>query len=268
MELLGHIYQDRTSELDEVLQRYLDIVGGYNNKSRLLNAYTFEKPASVLRLGESSKRRDKFIRELRNFMFVGQLRTREVFGFSELVLVSRFRNTCVITTDYVNAHQGHFHKLPDLARVSLGFPLRDLGTPHEQIEWLEELIDEYSYLFTDGGAKDQILDAFRCKKPVTSIELSNVSFGLVAKLSNALDDFFCVGHAYADLYSRSSGFTGDILVSRYITLFDIAMSYARRYNCEYDRFADLAGFLFLKEDSKKVATYCLDEKRRQYDLVM
>ena len=136
----------------------------------------------------------------------------------------------------------------------------------ERIKALEKVLANYPDLLSEFGIKDQILQAFKFKKPLTSIEIDTEDNEKVVQLMEELENYFFVDHVYFEPDSQVFVFSGIIFVSRFKNLFDIAMNYANEYNGLLDEFADLSGIL-CGISSEEVAEYCSKERLKKFNLI-
>lgn len=192
-------------------------------------------------------------------------------SFSGFILLSRFKNLFEIATHYYSYKwDPKLDNLKDLSRVLSGETLEGLSEYCSQtrVDGLAQLIDNYHHIYSDGGAKDQILDAFMGVKPVTTIELYDQNAKIVSELADQLEDYFLVGQVSFDQEPQKSLFSGEIMVSRFKNPFDIIMRYATKVFGLSEWFADLSGIFILGENAKEVAKYCCHEEQvKKYNLV-
>ncbi|GAI45066.1 unnamed protein product [marine sediment metagenome] len=136
----------------------------------------------------------------------------------------------------------------------------------ERIKKLEEVLANYPDILSEFEIKEQIINAFKFEKPLTSIELEGEDKEKVAQLIEELENFFFTGRIYFEPDSQESAFSGLIFISRFKNLFEAAMNYAKKHDGLLDEFADLSGILF-GYSSKEVAEYCSEERLRKYKLL-
>lgn len=136
----------------------------------------------------------------------------------------------------------------------------------ERIKKLEKVLANYPDILSEYGIKNQITKAFKFEKPLASIELYDKKIQKVEQFMEEMEDFFFVGNTHFESESQEFGFSGLIFVSRFKTVFDVAINYARKHKSLLDEFADLSGILFGKSP-KEVAQYCSEERLKKYRLV-
>ena len=135
----------------------------------------------------------------------------------------------------------------------------------EKVNRLEEVLANYPDILNEFEIKEQIINAFKFKKSLASIELEGENKEKVAQLMEELENFFFTGRIYFEPDSQEFAFSGLIFISRFKNLFDAAMNYANKHNGLLDEFADLSGILF-GYSPKEVAEYCSEEKLKKKEL--
>ncbi len=136
----------------------------------------------------------------------------------------------------------------------------------ERVKKLEKILIIYSNLLSEFGIKDQIMEAFKFQKPLTSIEVDSEDSERVALFMKEMEHFFFVGHVYFEPDSQEFGFFGLIIISRFKNLFDVAITYAKKHNGLVDEFADLSGILY-GYSPEEIAEYCSKERLKKYNLI-
>ena len=141
----------------------------------------------------------------------------------------------------------------------------------ERLKQLKEVLEGYSELLTkEGEIKDQMINAFIFKKPLTSIELFNEDSKVVHKFMEELESFFLVAHA---LYEDGLGL--EIFVSRNKDFLDTMKYHVSKNQKEHggflsrgflDEIADISGLLF-GYSPQDVARHCLKELPKKYYLI-
>ncbi len=135
-----------------------------------------------------------------------------------------------------------------------------------RIKKLEKVLVNYPTLLSEFEIKEQIINAFKFEKPLTSIEIESENREKIVQFTVELKKFFFVGQIYFEPDSKEFGFSGLIFISRFKNLLDVAMNYAKKHNGLLDEFADLSG-IFSGKSSKEVAEYCSKERLKKYNLI-
>lgn len=125
-----------------------------------------------------------------------------------------------------------------------------------KLKSLERIVEKYGDLFADVNAADDILNAYKLKKPLSSIEIYEKNKQQVSELTGELRKFF-FADTYTDLWDNESSFSGLVFISRFSTLVKVAV----HYHGLTDSFADLAGILY-GIPANEIADYCLKLKER------
>ncbi len=136
----------------------------------------------------------------------------------------------------------------------------------ERIKNLEKVIADYPDILSEFEIKDQILNAYKFQKPLTSIEVESENNEKVSQLMKELESFFFVGHSFFEPDSREFGFSGLIFVTRFKNVLNVALYYANKHNGLLDEFADLSGIL-CGISYEEVAKYCSKERLMKYNLI-
>ncbi len=267
---------DQKSEnLTSILDNYHNLLNNTGIKDQIINAYRFETPATMFILPDTKDEKiEQFVRDLGEFFYAGAIPFKDRSSRStrsKLILLSRFKNLFETSFHYYSYKwDSKLDNLADLSHVLSGRTLQDLSEycSQERVGILEEIIDDYHHIYSDGGTKDQVVRAFIGAKPVTTIELYNQDFKIVAELSELLEDYFLVGQVSFEPKPHKSLFSGEIIVSRFRNPFDIMMRYITKGFGLSEWFADLSGFFILGKDAKEVAWYCCQKKQvKGYNLV-
>ena len=265
----------KNENLTSILDSYHDLLHNTKIKEQIINAYKFETPAAKFILpNKKDEKIEQFVRDLGEYFYAGAISFKDNSNkstFSKLILLSRFKNLFGISFHYYsNKWNSKIDNLTDLSYVLAGRDLKDLSEccSQERVEILGEIIDNYHYIYSDGEAKNQIVEAFIGIKPVTTIELYDQDIKIVAELSELLEDYFLVGQVSLEPEPHKSLFSGEIIVSRFKNPFDIMMRYATKGFGLREWFADLSGFFILGKNAKEVAWYCCSkDKVKGYNLV-
>jgi len=136
----------------------------------------------------------------------------------------------------------------------------------KKAEVLESIIDEFPEHLFPPEIKNSIMQAYRFRKPLTSIEIDGVRDGMVNDFKRELDGFFLVECIEDEKKSETSLFSGNIFISRYKHVFDFAIKLFREYGGKLDQVADLFGILF-GYPAEEVARYCLTERMSKLELI-
>lgn len=265
----------KIENLTSILDSYLNLLINYEIRNQIIDAYTFETPAAKFVLHDKkSEEIDRFVTDLDEFFYAGAISFKNKFDKhknSKLLLLSRFKNLFGVSFHYYSYKwDPKLDNLADLSHVLSGKSLKALSEYCSQIrvDELGKIIDNYHHIYSDGGAKGQILRAFFGAKPVTTIELYNQNANEVLEFVEQLEDYFIVGQASFESEPQKSLFSGDIVVSRFKNPFDIIMRYATKGFGLKEWFADLSGFFVKGGNAKEVAWYCRTKKQvRGYNLV-
>lgn len=133
--------------------------------------------------------------------------------------------------------------------------LKEYITKEDQ---LEEIISKYPEIQNEY---DNIINAYRFKKCLTTIELYNTSIQKVFKILRDLEPFFFISHVPFRRKSENL-----ILISRFRYSIEVAKNYIRKNKGKFDNFADLIGFL-TGYISVEVAPYCLQSRLKVLELI-
>lgn len=163
-------------------------------------------------------------------------------------------------------YKGQFDKVPDLSWVLFGTHCKRADFSQVNVRELTTILLGYQNLVEDGYFMEDVIKAFISKKPVTSIEISNLKPKIVNQLLEDLEKFFFVSRGYCDPDLWKYNF----FVSRYKTLPNIISFYSKNNFGTYDRFSDVAGaFLLdlLENPSQEVASYCFKERLKKHNFI-
>lgn len=268
------VSKERVAELEEILNDYLDVLSKSEIKEQVIRTFKLENPATIFKLyDKKSKRIASLIEELEEFFFAGCVyfdpKSRGSI-FSELILISRFRNLFDVAMYHAVKHNGRLDKFADLYHILSGKPLIDIAKfcSPERIKELEKVLTNYRPDVVSGNwVVEEITRAYKSQKPVTSIELYGVKTDMLEEFIEELKDFFFVGQVYFDAKPHRSEFSGDIFVSRFKNPFDVIMNYASKGHGLKESFADSSGFLVLGETPMEVAKYFLKEHMMEYNII-
>ena len=110
------INKERIKKLKKVLANYPDILSEFEIKEQIIKAFKFEKPITSIEIdSENTEKVVQFMKEMENFFFVDHISFEpdsQEFGFSGLILISRFKNLFDVAMNYAIKHNG---LLDDLA---------------------------------------------------------------------------------------------------------------------------------------------------------
>lgn len=122
---------------------------------------------------------------------------------------------------------------------------------------LRILIEKYDDLPAEQGIMDLIIQAYRLEKPLTGVEIFEKDPRRVESFINGLQDFFFV-EVYRDEEDYKEEFNGEVYLSRFQTLVEVAVGYDKLS----DEVADLAGILF-GYNPREVYEYCQEQRNRK-----
>lgn len=139
------ISTERIKKLEKVLVNYPDILSEFGIKDQIITAFKFEKPLTSIEIDcGNNEKVVQFMKEMENFFFVGHIYFKpdsQEFGFSGLILVSRFKNLFDVALNYVNEHNGLLDEFADLSGILCGY------LSEEVAEYcLEERLKKYNLI--------------------------------------------------------------------------------------------------------------------------
>lgn len=260
-------------KLGKILVNYPDVIDKSKIRKQIIKSFNFKVPVAYIKLyDKKTKRRTKFIEELREFFFVSEAyfylepKESKLFG---VILFSRFKDLLDVATYYAKRYNGQFDRFPDLSCVLFGTPFKkiEVSPSKKRIKELKTILSKYKDLFTDGYAIGHIIKAFTSKKPVTSIELTNKEPRVIKTFIGKLEQFFSISQSYSDPDLLEYVFSGIIFVSHFKNLLEVITYYSNKHNGVYDRFADLAGFILLNYPPLRIALYCFAERLKKHNFI-
>lgn len=130
---------------------------------------------------------------------------------------------------------------------------------------LEQILANYSNMFSDVEAEEDIMKTFRFEKGLAEIEVHNQKIETIEEFINELRDFFFINKVSFDS-EHPSVFSGSLYISRFRNIFDAMMIFGRKHNGLLDAFADLCG-IFFGYSFKEVAEYCSAERLKKFNLI-
>lgn len=128
----------------------------------------------------------------------------------------------------------------------------------DRIKQLKSIIKNYPEISNEYEA---IIDAFKFKKPSTSIELYNKPIQRVLEIMKELERFFFVAHIHIRKNSEDL-----IFISRCANTPMFAKESARRFKGFFDGYADISGLL-TGYSSEEITNYCAKKRLRKYHLI-
>jgi len=121
---MGMISEERIRKLEKVLVNYSNILSEFEIKEQVLKAFKFQKPLTSIEVeSEDNEKLVRFMKELEDFFFVGHVNFEydsQEFGFSGLVLLSRFKNLFDVAFKYAKEHNGLLDEFADLSGIFAG----------------------------------------------------------------------------------------------------------------------------------------------------
>ena len=120
-------------------------------------------------------------------------------------------------------YKGHFDKIPDLSWLLFGAPCKRASFSQKKVKALTTILLGYQNLIKDGYFMEDVIKAFVSKKPITSIEISNLEPKIVNQLLKDLEKFFFISRGYCDPDLWEYNF----FVSRYKNLPKIISYYSK-----------------------------------------
>ena len=264
--------EEQVRNLENILDTYFDVLKEHEIRDHVIQSFKFEKKVTLIELyNKKNLRRTKFIEKLEEFFFVGETyfypepKDTKLFG---VIILSRFKNLLDVGMHLAIKYKGQFDKVPDLSWVLFGTPFKRVNdsSSQEKIKELKTILAGYRHLIIDGYFMRDVLKAFTSKKPVTSIEVSNLEPKVVNQLQKDLKKFFYVDQGYSNPDLLEYNF----FVSRYKNLPNIISFYSKNNSGVYDRFPDLAGAFLLdlvKYPLQKIAFYCFDDRLKELNII-
>lgn len=274
---------NQIESLKVLIDKYTDIFSDLDIKDLVLKTFNFERPITSIKIiAEDNKKVFQFMRKMEPFFFVSY--THFEFDsknsrYSILIFISRFRTLVNVVIDYANKYNGKLDEFADLIRLFFGYSSKKIAqyclekrpkiikVSKRNVNQLKEILAEYPDIlnYKEKEVPEVIIaKTFTFEKALTGIEIYSLDPERVLQFINDLNKFFYVGYAYAKLEHQETGFTGEVFISRFKNIFDVALDYAKRNNSLSDEIADLSGTLF-GIPLKEVAQYCFDKKL--YNLV-
>lgn len=126
----------RVAKLDKVLDNYHDIFSEGEIREQLIGAFKSEKPITGIELYDlKTIILEKFIEELEEFFFVGQVYfdlESPQSTFSGVVFVSLFKDTLDVMAYYANKHNGMLDAFVDLSRILFGYSSEEVAQYYSQ----------------------------------------------------------------------------------------------------------------------------------------
>ena len=105
----------------------------------------------------------------------------------------------------------------------------------DKMKQLEDIIIKYPEI---GNEYHAIINAFKFKKPSTSIELYNKPIQRVLEIMKELEQFFFVAHVHI-----RKNYEDLIFISRTANTPTVAREFARKFKGFFDGYADISGLL-------------------------
>lgn len=114
----------------------------------------------------------------------------------------------------------------------------------KKIEYLEAKLENYLDLVNNREIIDQIVKGYRFETPATIFKLYNKDAKKIEQFIEELSEFFYAGTVYLDPKLKKPTFSGFILLSRFINLFDVVIYYySNKWDDKLDNLADLSCIL-------------------------
>ena len=114
----------------------------------------------------------------------------------------------------------------------------------KKIECLEAKLENYLDLVGNRENIDQIVKAYRFETPATIFKLYNKNAKKIEQFIEELSEFYYAGAVYLNPKLKKPTFSGFILFSRFINLFDVATHYySNKWDDKLDNLADLSCIL-------------------------
>ena len=124
------INEERIKKLKEILNKYPEMISDEEIGDSIIKTFRFEKPLVSIELYDRQTEKVlKFIEELEDFFFIGQIHFPESqkSDFSGLIFISRFRNIFDVAIHYVNKHKGLLDEFADLSGILYGYTCKDVA---------------------------------------------------------------------------------------------------------------------------------------------
>lgn len=137
----------------------------------------------------------------------------------------------------------------------------------ERTNELKEVLANYSGVLSKPEIREQIIKSFTFKIPVAYITLYDRMTEKRTRFIEELKRFFFVGNVYFNPKPQESDIIGITPLTRFKTLFDVAINHAKKSNGQFDKFADLSNVLYGKS-LKTLAKSCLPERSRQLEAIL
>ena len=125
------VSKEKVNRLEEVLANFPDILSEFEIKEQIIKAFKFEKPLTSIELeGENKEKVAQLMEELENFFFTGHIYFEpdsQEFGFTGLILISRFKNLFDVAMNYANKHNGLLDEFADLSGFLFGYSSKEVA---------------------------------------------------------------------------------------------------------------------------------------------
>ena len=117
--------------MGSILANYPNILNEFEIKEQIIKAFKFEKPLTSIEVDtEDNEKAVQFMEELENYFFVGHIYFEpdsKEFGFSGLILVSRFKNPFDVAMNYAKKHNGLLDEFADLLGILCGISFEEVA---------------------------------------------------------------------------------------------------------------------------------------------
>ncbi len=128
---MGIIKEEEVKKLEEVLVKYPEILSEFGIKEQIIKSCKFEKPLTSIEIERGDKEKAvQLLKDLEDFFFTGQIyfeSDSQEFGFSGLILISRFKNLFDVAMNYANKHNGLLDEFADLSGIIFGYSPKDVA---------------------------------------------------------------------------------------------------------------------------------------------
>lgn len=132
---------------------------------------------------------------------------------------------------------------------------------------LKNVLANFPEILSKPEVKAQIIKSFNFKIPVAYIKLYDNMTEKRARLIEELKGFFFVETVYFNPKPQESALIGIAPITRFKNLCHIATDHLKKYNGQFDKFADLSDVLSGRP-LKDLAKFCSPERIRQLEVVL
>jgi len=125
------VSEKRIKNLENVLANYPDLLSEFGIKGQIIKAFKFKKPLTIIEIESvDNEKVVKFMEEIKKYFFVGHIYFEpdsQEFGFSGLIIVSRFKNLFDVAMSYANEYNGLLDEFADLTGILCGISCEEVA---------------------------------------------------------------------------------------------------------------------------------------------